>query len=419
MTQNTDFEKSGLIRSSQINAIPTGNPVDTTAPLSFIEKDGYYVVDGKIFRNKIFAMQEATRKGLKPNDMTWVFNNNVYNNLDWKTPSNLSLAELYRLRAQQLREKYDYLLLAFSGGGDSTNVLDSFLLNNIHLDEIIVSWPHKQTSGKYTPSTSNDSKNYLSEWDYLIQPKLKWVEKNFPRTKINIVDPYENIDVEEPTEDVVTVTNRHNLIGIKRHRAFDRILLDRQTQYKNCAVIMGVNPPALARLNRHILTYFFDGAPISYSSDYTSQGLCRKVEFFYWTPDMPEIVRDQCHALLNNLRLKPELVDLLPTCTANGIRRNKTANVEVYRRWVKSVLYPTYDYTNLQVDKNTSPIAFPEWFSWFYDNPHAKEILVPHLSAITSVQNLIDPSFFIMRDGVIHEYSGYQSKLHYIGDYVQ
>ena len=39
--------------------------------------------------------------------------------------------------AQQLREKYDYIVLAYSGGADSCNVLNSFLDNGIPIDDII------------------------------------------------------------------------------------------------------------------------------------------------------------------------------------------------------------------------------------------------------------------------------------------
>jgi len=49
-----------------------------------------------------------------------------------------SLDFLYALRARQLREKYDYLVLYFSGGADSTNILKTFIDNNIFLDEIVM-----------------------------------------------------------------------------------------------------------------------------------------------------------------------------------------------------------------------------------------------------------------------------------------
>jgi hypothetical protein len=393
-------------------------PVDTTAPLSWFAKNGYYVVDNKIFRNKIYAMQEATKKRLGPKGIEWIFNNDIYDELDWKTPSDLSLSEVYRLRAQQLRDKYDYLILSFSGGGDSTNILDSFVLNGIHLDEVVVGWARSQTAGKYEANLSTDPTNYLSEWDYLVEPKLKWLQSVSPETKITIVDPYDNLQAAEPDDDIATLTVRHNYIGYKRYKAIDSILLDRQSKHKNCAIILGVNPPWPVRIKRHLLILIGDPPTCSWGSDYTNHGLQRNVEFFYWTPDMPEITKTQAHVLLNHLQACPEFINLIPEYQVDGISRksvNKTDS-ENLRRWIKKILYPTYNYQNLQVAKNTSPNIVPEWFSWFYDHPHSQEIMQPHQSAITSHQNLISPSFFVTRDGVIHDYVSYRLKPYYIGD---
>lgn len=399
--------------STQIDPIP----VDTLAPLSLFAKSGYYVVDKKIFRNKIYAMQEATRKRLGPQDVSWIFNNSVYDSQDWKTPSSLSLSELYRLRAQQLRNKYDYLMLSFSGGGDSTNVLDSFVLNNIPLDEVVVGSTQSQTAEKCQVSLSTDARNFASEWHYLIMPKIKWLQMMSPKTKITIVDPYDNLVPEEPDEHCVEITTRHNYIGYQRYKAIDKLLMLRQSTHKNNALIMGVNPPDMARINRHFFTYFKDDTPAMYASDITKQGLQRNVEFFYWTPDMPEIVIKQIHSLLDSINQNPIYTNLIPKYDVlKKVFFQTRSEFEIMRRWVKSVLYPSYDHTLLQVDKNTSPINTPEWFSWFHDNPHSQEIIQPHLSGITSHQNLIDPKFFVIEHGQIHNYYSYQSKLYHIGD---
>lgn len=404
--------------SHQSNLAAAHKVVDTVAPLEFFASGGYYVVDKEIFRNKIYAMQAATRKNLKPSDIVWVFNDDAYKNLDWKTPSGLALTEWYKMRALQLREKYDYLMLAFSGGGDSSNVLDSFVLNNIHLDEVVVHWPRSQTSGKYNPSMSTDATNFSSEWDFLIEPKLKWLEKVAPNVKITIYDNLVDMRAEEPVEEFVELTTKHTWNAIKRYSGLDDVFFARQEKYKNCAIMLGVNPPLPSRLGRHFLIRFGDPVPSTYQSGYTSRGM-RTVEFFYWTPDMPELVREQAHALLTNLRLYPEFLDLVPE---HSLDRSKSARpmprrqIENQRRWIKSILYPTYDPHSLQVDKNTSPCHSSEWFSWIYDNPHSTEIIQPHRSALTSHQNLIDSSFFIQRDGIVHDYYMYFSKPYHVGD---
>lgn len=403
-----------------IAASPSLVPVDTTAPLYCFASNGYYIVDDRIFRHKVYAMQEATRKRLKPSDIIWVFNDDVYARMDWKTSSGLPLVEWYRRRALQLREKYDYLILAFSGGGDSTNVLDSFVLNNIHLDEVITWWPRSQASSNYVPSLDPNVKNFRSEWDYLVEPKLKWLQKVAPGVKISVCDNLSDLRPQEPTDDLVEITGHHCWTGIQRYRAIDDVFFQRQKTNKKCAVIMGVNPPVPTIIKRHFFIMFWDfPTNPQYASDYTDRGL-RKVEFFYWTPDMPELVREQAHDLLANLRSNPRWADFISRRSADG--KHDTVGLdqnryELQRRWIKSVLYPSYDSLALQVNKHNSPINSPDWFSWFYDNPHADEILQPHRSAVTAHQNLISEDFLIKRDGEIHSYPSYHSKLHYIGDW--
>lgn len=413
-------------------------PVDTTAPLSFFAKNGYYVVDNKIFLHKIYAMQEATKKHLGPADINWVFNNDAYQTLDWKNPPEISLSELYRIRAQQLREKYSYLILAFSGGGDSTNILDAFILNNIRLDEVVVYCNRSQCAGKYVPSLSEDPHNMNSEWDYLIEPKLKWLETVSPHTKISFADPFEQIKVEEPGDDIVELTVRHTVIRYRQQVALDEILLQRQDAHKNCAVILGINAPVLTRIKKHCFVQFVDAPVSSVSSDYTFKGLRRNVEFFYWTPDMPEIVSIQARALLDDLRRNPQSINLLRESKILGVNPNFQSDTEKLdqhygnstdrtvfvqsldenrRRWTKQVLYPTYNSQSLQVAKNTSPCFNSEWQSWFFDNPHAKEIMDAHQSAVVAHQNLIDPRFLITKDSKVHDYYVFRSKMYHIGDF--
>ena len=397
-------------------------PVDSRTPLECFAHNGYYVVDGKIFQHKVYAMQEATRKNLKPKDVAWVFNNDAYSKVDWKVSSGLPLTEWYRQRALQLRAKYDYLILAFSGGGDSTNVLDSFVLNNIHIDEVVSWWPRSQAAGDYRPSLDSDVNNFRSEYDYLVEPKLKWLEKVAPNTKITICDNLTDLRPEEPTDDIVEITTNHCWTGIKRYQALDDVYFQRQQKHKNCAIIMGVNPPIPVLVKKHFFVTFFEfGTNTQYSSDLTSRGLSN-VEFFYWTPDMPLLVREQAHALLNNLRANPQYANIISkrTMLPGGVAETKKTNEqnsELQRRWIKSVIYPSYDSHALQIDKHQSPIHRPGWFSWFYNNPHADEILQPHYSAVTAHQNLIHPDFFIKRDNEIHNYIQYHSKFHYIGDW--
>ena len=110
---------------------------------SLKDRLGYYLVGWKKFHNKTLALLESKKTGY---DLVWVFNNDVYGKIDWTIPIHDSLENLYKKRAQQLRDQYDYLVLYFSGGADSLNILHSFINNNIFLDEIVMQVPEPAMS---------------------------------------------------------------------------------------------------------------------------------------------------------------------------------------------------------------------------------------------------------------------------------
>ena len=96
------------------------------------------MVRDKQFFTKPQALVEATKSGHFPE---WHFNRPVFEKIVWDQEPETDLRLLYRLRAQQLREKYDWIRVEASGGGDSTTAIFSFLLNGIHLDEVVFRYP--------------------------------------------------------------------------------------------------------------------------------------------------------------------------------------------------------------------------------------------------------------------------------------
>ena len=96
------------------------------------DKFGFYQVGKLKFYSKFDAADLAARTN---QSISWNFNDEVFGLYDWSTEPVASLPDLYRARAQQLRDQYDYLVLWYSGGADCDNILDTFVDNNIRLDE--------------------------------------------------------------------------------------------------------------------------------------------------------------------------------------------------------------------------------------------------------------------------------------------
>jgi hypothetical protein len=107
---------------------------DNFLKISYPDKLGYYCVGDAKFYSKLEAIEHMTKTG---SHLHWNFNEAVFSAYDWKSEPAESLGELYRRRAQQLRDQYDYVVLCYSGGSDSDNILHSFVDNDIRIDEVV------------------------------------------------------------------------------------------------------------------------------------------------------------------------------------------------------------------------------------------------------------------------------------------
>ena len=101
--------------------------------LSNKDRYGYYTVGSYKTYSKVEALEYHAQN---KHAVQWHYNPEVYNNFDWTVEPPGSLDNWYRARALQIREQYDYLVIWYSGGADSDNILNTFVKNNIFIDEI-------------------------------------------------------------------------------------------------------------------------------------------------------------------------------------------------------------------------------------------------------------------------------------------
>ncbi len=266
------------------------------------EKIGYYHVNGVPYPNKVLATLEAQRLGA---EVGWYFYDEVFRKIDWTIEPNLGLDELYKKRALQIREEYDYVALRCSGGADSTNALYSFLNNNIHLDEILADIPWSGLSNwKFNKfDLSND--NAASEFKYALVPLLNYVATFHPKVRITMRDSFKNILELKDGEWLYESSDLMNALTPVQSRYDDlNHLSDLAAAGKKIAIIAGVDKP--------VLRYDSTGAIYSVISDLPVNA--PKPPFtipypnvhrvlFYWTPDLPELLIKMSHVVLKAIRL--------------------------------------------------------------------------------------------------------------------
>lgn len=333
---------------------------------------GYYKVGETYYTNAVAAFKAATALGVT--DVTYHFLDSVYGSLDWSKEPTESLDELYKQRAQQLRDKYDYLILSFSGGGDSYNVLRSFIDNGIHLDEVVSWYPlsviEKRISGFNVLNTHED--NIIFEYEMACRPALKWLEKVAPKTKITV------IDYAEPA--LAALEGGHILDAFQSDepgggpqfglygfgwQACNVLTHQRSGDGKDVALITGADKPGLMLSMTTGKFGFFTTAITFDRGSYLPRHLASfkpKVEHFYWSAEAPLIPQKQAFVLRRAyLGIKG-----LGSMKHQFIRRD--ADVAVFRsdtELVKTSLYSNW--TGAWQSKKMPSTLYAEAAKWLED----------------------------------------------------
>ena len=336
------------------------------------KKLGYYLFNNQIYYNKMQVLLEASKTS-KDNvnkspedDIKWFFNNDVFMKFPWHVEPETPLTELYRIRAQQLRDQYDYIRVEASGGSDSSTVVYSFLLNNIHIDEIVFRYPKIGEKGVSNTARFTQCENTLSEYEFATKPMLNWIASNYPKVKITIYDYSEDMiaNADRADESWIFKTRhylqpghayKNSLTGFTEHRR----LADSGI---NIGVIYGVDKPKICIKDSKFFLYFFDSLA-NYNNpdvgDYTNI----TNEYFYWTPDMPEILAKQAHICKHWFSM-PEHYQFQKTLHWPNM---DFAARNLYEQLVKGIVYPDYDPNTFQVAKPSNNI-YNEMDHWFHVN---------------------------------------------------
>jgi hypothetical protein len=388
---------------------------DSKASYDTVAKNGYYQVGKQFFNHKITALVEATKNN---QPVQWHFHDQVWKDFDWRYNDSLSLDHWYKERAKQLREKYDYLILAFSGGRDSQNVLRSFVDNNIHLDEVWSDWPLSHTHGKFDQNSQNKSStNMPGEWTFAIRPELDWLAKTHPAVKITITDSTQHLD-DEDKEDSLLVTPYAFYATIKRWKTVDGIIQQRNKKHNRVAVIVAHEKPRYDIVNDYMSIYFSD-QNFQLKSDNLADGI-RNVEYFYWTPDLPELVRCQAHTILGHLRVNKnaQLIQkygFIDKTNKICFEKNTLYPAALRLDLTNSLIYPKWDSSKLQVNKPDGSISYNEYYTWLYVHKNLR-CLQSHRSMLNNTFKLVDDKFLDKdSQGNVLNYAGITTKYFPVG----
>jgi len=361
-------------------------------------ENAFWKVNEKKFNNKFDALLEATR--LKAN-VTFHYYDNIFESVNKSLLGKQDLNSLYRLRAQQLRDEYDYLILYFSGGSDSYNILKTFLDNNIKLDEICVKWPMVVIDKQlYTPNTKDKSAfNYLSEWDYAIKPVLDEIKISHPEIKIEIAD-WSNFNFNDYNEKNFRLANSWNDVEIGYTLSKSKSELIYSEKGKSVASIYGIDKPIICLLNGNWMCSFVDasigvGAPQDHSQN--------SIEYFYWSPKLPMLPLEQAYNLCNHIDNNPQIKKFFYNESYTSWNQNqRNMAIQMQNDIIKSVIYSTWNH-KFQTNKPVMADRTDKQ-SWIFAHPELLKNREEFIDFNSLFLSQIDERF------IIKEEKGYQVK---------
>lgn len=329
--------------------------------------NGHYVVNNEVITSKIYAMLKATDT---KSDLTWHYFDDVFDQANTNfSLHNVTLESLYIARAQQLRDSYDYLILNYSGGSDSHNILHTFLNNNIKLDHIFVQWPERlMDRGIYTPNAIDKSNaNFHSEWDLVLKKDLEWLGKNHPEIKIEIADWTTTVNEKFYKDDLFAnnVSNLPSIARAQKQNTFSPVEGTLALAGKKVASIFGVDKPNIVKKGSKWFFYFVDTACMTQPNPENPNG----TEYFYWSPAFPEIAILQGHKMAEWFERNPHKQYLIAAKSERMAKDPSFINWHYSKHYAeyaevqeiaKLVCYPYWDFNRFQADK---PFAVLDGFS--------------------------------------------------------
>jgi hypothetical protein len=260
----------------------------------------YYCDDGTKFTSKVKALHHARQYNTK---VHFYYHDDVYSQLDWKIEPPQSLDYYYREQAQRIRDNYDYVILCYSGGYDSSNILETFHYNNIKLDKIVTVGALSQDSA-FGVDDNHNGELYHNVFPYLKELGLDTITQVCDYT-----DYFNNLNnFSISTYDIDWVD--HTGAWYSPHNWFwkdiEQYVVPREWHGKRVALLFGKDKPSLfyhqapgkhappngLRLN----SFCFRDTPCTSYGNSSGLDNCDRINF-YWDPSSPEILIKQLHLL--------------------------------------------------------------------------------------------------------------------------
>jgi len=362
------------------------------------KKHGYYICNRKEFLSKVDACLYSQ---LNNKPVRWNFLDDHFGVYDWTVEPEVTLDELYDQRARELREQYDYIILSYSGGSDSHNMVESFIRQGLHIDEILTN--HLSTVANKTTvldPTVTDTTNFHAEHDLQAMPRLRELHHRIPRTKITVLDMSQSL-IESMKATFVDETwalhGSDHLSMSYQFRTNYMYFAELKKQFdkgKSIGFVLGSDKPNTYLMDNSLYLDFSDRVAnlpnlAQHNIDYENISL----EFFYWASTTAPMICKQTHVIRRWVEHASEEHKAL------WRRRDMAAWRSYKEKITRGLIYTTWNDEWFQTTKG-SVWWNTQYDLWAHSTPELEQVRNNWKRGLSHVVKLIPSYVQYTKDGV-------------------
>ena len=334
-------------------------------------KFGYYTVGSKLVFSKIEALELSDRLN---QSIQFHYNDEVFSLCNWASEPESTLSEYYKIRARQLRLKYDYLVVFYSGGADSHNMLESFVNAGVFPDEIVSFHSYAADQNR---NSSFNKEVFETAVPYVRKIKSQGrLPKHVQHRLIdmsNIIKQFNDEINWSEFEYYFNSTVSINNVARSKLREYIRDWKDLIDSGKTLCLVWGHDKPRVMHIDGEFCLQFmdlFDNCASVYNQQFLTPGYFD--EMFYSTPDLPELVIKQAHVIKNFLQTADVSHPFLTThVTGLGHVMKPVGDTHV-AHWLTQnaqsyLIYPWFD-DKLYYESKPQDIITSKRDTWFWND---------------------------------------------------
>lgn len=245
-----------------------------------LNRTPHWVVGEQKYTNQFQAWEAVNRTNLEPRFNLY---EEAFDQLDWTKDPNESWERLLLARCVQLRQKYKNLKLFYSGGRDSYCILLAFIRNQIPIDELLV---------------VDYARNPVRHQEYLtwiLPMAVKYLQHN-PQAKITTLpielDDYQAYYTETWSEKQSSTLGR----GFFQPNDYGWMVEHKcRITDSSTGIMVGLEKPEIVFKDNKLYATVSD---TPYTLYFNNHNL---IEFFFVTPDLPELHLKQSRMVVDHL----------------------------------------------------------------------------------------------------------------------